>query len=204
MNPPNRKIPGPLMVVLSAPSGAGKTTICRELLKRHSNFKMSISATTRERAKTERQGRDYFFLTKKEFETNLKIKWFVEWAKVYDHYYGTPIISMEKFLAQKKVVLFDVDTKGGRAIKKAYPDAVTIFILPPSLKELKRRLLGRKRDEKREINKRFAQALKEIDIRTKYDYTVINSDLERAVGQVETILEAESLKSFRLKSGIYK
>jgi guanylate kinase len=190
-------IRGPMLVVLSAPSGAGKTTICRELLKRHSNIQMSISATTRPRAQGERQGRDYFFLSKKEFETKIKEGWFVEWARVYDHYYGTPVEQVEKKLAQKKVVLFDIDIQGGQSIKKSYPDAVTIFILPPSVSALKQRLRSRSRDSTVEIDKRLSHALKEIEMRTKYDYTVVNKDIDRAVSQVETILEAESLKTSR-------
>lgn len=184
-----------MLVVISAPSGAGKTTICRELLKRHKNIYMSISATTRPKARTERQGRDYFFLSKEEFETKIKKGWFVEWARVYDHYYGTPVEQVEKRLAQKKVVLFDIDIQGGRSIKKSYPDAVTIFILPPSIPVLKKRLRSRKRDSKVEIDKRLAHALKEIEMRTKYDYTVINKEIDLSVSQVETILEAESLKT---------
>jgi len=192
-----RYIRGPMLVVISAPSGAGKTTICRELLKNHKNFRMSISATTRPKSKSERQGRDYFFLSNRDFETKIKKGWFVEWAKVYDHYYGTPIEQLEKKLAQKKVVLFDIDIQGSQSIKKSYPDAVTIFILPPSIPALKQRLRSRRRDSMVEIDKRLAHALKEIEMRTKYDYTVINKDLNLAVSQVESILEAESLKTSR-------
>jgi guanylate kinase len=195
-----RYIKGPLLVVISAPSGAGKTTICRELVKRHSNIRMSISATTRPRAKGERSGRDYYFMSRQEFETKMKAGWFVEYAKVYGQYYGTPVSRVEKFLNQNRIVLFDIDTQGGRAVKKAYPDAVTIFILPPSIAELKRRLYGRHRDTQSEIDKRLALALKEIKMRTKYDYTVINSVLDQAISRVESILESESLKSWRFKS----
>jgi guanylate kinase len=192
-----RHIKGPMLVVISAPSGAGKTTICRELIRRYSNIKMSISATTRPRAKGERNGRDYFFLSKEEFETNISKNWFVEWAGVYNHFYGTPKSQVDKFLAQNKIVLFDVDIQGGKSITKFYPNAVTIFILPPSISILKKRLLGRRRDSRDEIDKRLAFALKEIKMRTKYDYTVKNAGLEKAVGQVESILEAESLKTWR-------
>jgi guanylate kinase len=192
-----RNIRGPMLVVLSAPSGAGKTTICRELLDRYKNIQMSISATTRPKAKGERQGKDYFFLDEKEFETKIKEGWFVEWARVYDHFYGTPVEQVEKKLVQKKVVLFDIDIQGGQSIKKSYPDAVTIFILPPSISALKQRLKSRKRDSIVEIDKRLTHALKEIEMRTKYDYTVINKNIDLAVSQVETILEAESLKTTR-------
>jgi len=186
-----------MLVVISAPSGAGKTTICRGLLKRHDNIRMSISATTRPKAKGEREGRDYFFMKNEEFETKLEQGWFVEWARVYGHYYGTPVEQVEKYLAQKKVVLFDIDVQGGRAIKKSYPDAAAIFILPPSLNELKRRLKLRKRDSREEMDKRLALALKEIEMRTKYDYTVVNADVDTTVSQIESILEAESLKTSR-------
>ncbi len=201
--PDNKKryIKGPLLVVISAPSGAGKTTICRELVQHHSNIRLSISATTRPRAKGERSGRDYYFMSREEFETKIKAGWFVEYAKVYGQYYGTPAPRVEKYLNQNRIVLFDIDTQGGRAIKKTYPDAVMIFILPPSIAELKRRLHGRHRDVKSEIDKRLALALKEIKMRTKYDYTVINSKLDQALSQVESILESESLKSWRFKSG---
>jgi guanylate kinase len=186
-----------MLVVISAPSGAGKTTVCRGLINRHDNIRMSISATTRPKAMGEREGRDYFFMKNEEFETKLEKGWFVEWAKVYDHYYGTPVEQVEKNLAQKKVVLFDIDVQGGRSIKKSYPDAVAIFILPPSLNELKRRLRSRRRDSRQEMDKRLALALKEIEMRTKYDYTVINKEVDTAIEQIESILEAESLKTSR-------
>lgn len=186
-------------MVISAPSGAGKTTICRRLLERHHNIRMSISVTTRPRCKGERNGRDYFFMTQEEFETKIRSGWFVEYAKVYGHYYGTPAKQVERLLARKMIILFDIDVQGGRSIKKVYPDAITVFILPPSLSELKRRLASRHRDTETEMNKRLALALKEIKMRTKYDYTVINSKLDQAVFRVESILEAESLKTRRIK-----
>ncbi len=199
-----RYIKGPMLVVISAPSGAGKTSICRELVSRHANINMSISATTRPRARGERNGRDYYFLDKKDFETKIKEGWFVEYARVFDHYYGTPQMEVDKNISRGNVILFDIDVQGGETIMGTYPDAVTIFIMPPSMDELKHRLKLRKRDTQEEINKRLGHALREIEYRTKYDYTVVNKDLEQAISRMESILEAESLRSGRFKAKEFK
>jgi guanylate kinase len=185
------------LVVLSSPSGGGKTTICRKILKKHKDYLYSISATTRKKRKNEKEGKDYFFLSENRFNQIKKKRGFVEWAKVHDEYYGT----LKKFVDQAekegKVALFVLDVQGGMAIKKKYPESVLIFLLPPSLGELKSRLIGRGTDNVDDVEKRLETALKEIKFWSKYDYVVINKYLEETVKLVEKIIEAERHKSFR-------
>jgi guanylate kinase len=185
------------LVVLSSPSGGGKTTICRKILKKHKDYLYSVSATTRKKRKDEKEGKDYFFLSENRFNQIKKKRGFVEWAKVHGEYYGT----LKKFVDQAekegKVALFVLDVQGGMAIKKKYPESVLIFLLPPSLGELKSRLIGRGTDNTGEVKKRLKAALKEIKFWSKYDYVVINKNLEETVKLVEKIIEAERHKSFR-------
>ena len=186
------------LVVLSSPSGGGKTTICRKILKKHKDYLYSVSATTRTKRKNEKEGKDYFFLSENQFNRVRKKKELVEWAKVHGEYYAT----LKKFVDQTeregKTALFVLDVQGGMAIKKKYPESVLIFLLPPSLEELKRRLIQRGTDNTGEIKKRLKTALKEIKFWSKYDYVVINKNLEETVKVVEKIVEAERHKSFRL------
>ncbi len=185
------------LVVLSSPSGGGKTTICRKILKKHKDYLYSVSATTRTKRKNEKEGKDYFFLSENQFNQVRKKKELVEWAKVHGEYYAT----LKKFVDQTeregKTALFVLDVQGGMAIKKKYPESVLIFLLPPSLEELKRRLIQRGTDNTGEIKKRLKAALKEIKFWSKYDYVVINKSLEETVKVVEKIVEAERHKSFR-------
>jgi guanylate kinase len=185
------------LVVLSSPSGAGKTTICQEILKKHKDYIYSISATTREKRKGEVHGRHYFFLSEEEFKRKIIKGEFVEWAWVFGQRYGT----MKKFVIrakkERKVALFVPDVQGGTAIKRKYPDSVLIFILPPSLKELKRRLVHRGTEGKVELKRRLSTALKEIKFWSKYDYVVINEDINQTVKSVEDIIKSERLKSTR-------
>ena len=185
------------IVVLSSPSGGGKTTICRKILKRHKDYLYSISATSRKKRKNEREGRDYFFLPESQFKQMIKRRGFVEWAKVHGEYYGT----LKKFVDQAekegRVALFVLDVQGGMAIKRKYPESVLIFLLPPSLQELKRRLIGRGTDNMDEVKKRLKTALKEIKFWSKYDYVVINNELGETARLVEEIIEAERQRSFR-------
>lgn len=184
-------------MVLSSPSGAGKTTICQEILKKHKDYIYSISATTREKRKGEVHGRHYFFLSEEEFKRKIIKGEFVEWAWVFGQRYGT----MKKFVIrakkERKVALFVPDVQGGTAIKRKYPDSVLIFILPPSLKELKRRLVHRGTEGKVELKRRLSTALKEIKFWSKYDYVVINEDINQTVKSVEDIIKSERLKSTR-------
>jgi guanylate kinase len=185
------------LVVLSSPSGGGKTTICRKILRKHKDYLYSISATTRKKRKNEKEGKDYFFLSESQFDQLRKKRGFVEWAKVHGEYYGT----LKKFVDQAekkgKFALFVLDVQGGMAIKKKYPESVLIFLLPPSLLELKKRLIMRGTDSTDEVEKRLKIALKEIRFWSKYDYVVINKNLEETVKSVEKIIEAERWKSFR-------
>ncbi len=190
----------PLLVVLSAPSGAGKSTIVDLLVKGNRHYCKSISATTRSSRRGERRGRDYFFLTETEFRNKARQGEFIEMAKVFREYYGTPkdyVLSAE---AKGKTVLFDIDVQGGMSVKKWRRDAVLIFIVPPSLKELQRRLRDRKTETKEAQKLRLARALKEIGYWTKYDYVVCNDNLEQCVSLVESIIEAESQRSSRIET----
>jgi guanylate kinase len=183
------------LVVLSSPSGGGKTTVCQRILKKHKDYIYSVSATTREKRKGEKQGRHYFFLSEEEFKRKIKNEEFVEWAWVHGKRYGT----LKKFVTQaqekEKVALFVLDVQGGMAFKRKYPESVLIFILPPSFEELKRRLTHRGTENKEELKQRLNTALKEIKFWSKYDYVVVNKNLNQTVDTVEKIIEAERLKS---------
>jgi guanylate kinase len=185
------------LVVLSSPSGGGKTTICRKILNKHEDYLYSISATTRKKRKNEKEGKDYFFLSESQFKQIIKNRGFVEWAEVHGEYYGTFKKFVNKAKEKRKTALLVLDVQGGMAIKKKYPESVLIFLLPPSLEELKKRLRQRGTDSIVEIKKRLTIALKEIQFWSKYDYVVINKKLEETVKLVEEIIEAEGHRSSR-------
>ncbi|MFQ6002146.1 MAG: guanylate kinase [Candidatus Zixiibacteriota bacterium] len=185
------------LVVLSSPSGGGKTTICRKILKKHKDYLYSVSATTRKKRMNEKEGRDYFFLSESQFHQIRKNRGFVEWAKVHGEYYGTLKRFVDQAEKEGKVTLFVLDVQGGMAIKKKIPESVLIFLLPPSLEELKRRLIQRGTDDSDEVKRRLKTALKEIKFWSKYDYVVINKNLEETVKSVGKIIDAERHKSLR-------
>lgn len=187
----------PLLVVFSAPSGAGKSTIVRELLKKNRKFCKSISATTRERRKGERNSRDYFFLTDEKFRNKTVKGEFIETARVFKKSYGTPKDYVLQSLKKGKTVLFDIDIQGGKSIKKWRRDAVLIFILPPDMKTLRQRLMKRKSETDKNLELRLSQALKEIELWSKYDYVVCNDKLEETIEIIEKIIRAESQNSIR-------
>lgn len=191
-----------LMYVMSSPSGAGKTTITRALLKENPDVSMSVSATTRPRRAGEVQGQDYFFVSTDEFRTMVENKEMLEHAKVFDHYYGTPRAPVEAALAAGKDVLFDIDWQGTQQLfQLAAEDLVRVFILPPSRQSLEKRLRNRSRDThetEEEIRNRMSKAAGEISHYSEYDYVIINNDIETAVRQAQLILDAERLKRRRL------
>jgi len=192
-DPQNIKRRG-LMLVMSSPSGAGKTTITRALLEKDDDLSMSVSATTREPRPGEVDGKDYFFIDKAKFEDMVAKGEFLEHAKVFDNYYGTPKGPVDDALAAGKDVLFDVDWQGARDLRHAArDDQVSIFILPPSHEELERRLYTRAQDSEEVVKKRMSKAASEMSHWGEYDYIVINVDIEDSVAQVEAILTAERL-----------
>ncbi len=189
----NRK---PFLIVIAAPSGTGKTTLCRQIIKRDKKIKYSVSCTTRPKRKNERNGRDYFFYDKKEFEKMIKEGKLLEYENVYGYYYGTPKKRVENFLKKGYDVIMDLDIKGALNLKRSIPGTVTIFLLPPSLKELKRRLKRRGDDEK-SLEERLKYAKKEIKKAEKFDYIVINDKLEKTVKEILCIIKAERLRKDR-------
>ena len=186
-----------LMLVLSSPSGAGKTTISRELLKKD-DIIMSISYTTRKIRKNEKEGKDYYFTSKERFKKLVNKNFFLEYAKVFDNFYGTPANYVENMLSKGKDILFDIDWQGTQQLKKSKKDdLVTIFILPPSKKELQKRLVKRDLDQNSEINKRMFKASSEISHYNEYEYIILNENLEKSVKDVISILKSERLKRKR-------
>src|SRR6201996_1075155 len=188
-----------LMLVLSSPSGAGKTTLSRMLLASDPGIALSVSATTRAMRPTEVEGKDYFFITPKEFDAWVRQDAFLEHAVVFDNRYGTPKGPVEDALVSGRDVLFDIDWQGTQQMKeRARDDLVSIFILPPSHGELERRLKERAQDSDEVVAARMAKAASEISHWPEYDYVVINYDVERALMQIRSILEAERVRRTRL------
>ena len=186
-----------VMVILSSPSGAGKTTLVN-LLSQKNNFEISISHTTRKPRLNEISNKDYYFVNDNEFKRLIKNQEFLEYAKVFDNFYGTPANYVENMLSKGKDILFDIDWQGTQQLKKSKKDdLVTIFILPPSKKELQKRLVKRDLDQNSEINKRMFKASSEISHYNEYEYIILNENLEKSVKDVISILKSERLKRKR-------
>ena len=181
------------LYVITGPSGAGKGMICRELLKDFNN-EFSVSMTTREPRKGEVHGREYYFVTEEEFLRSVDEDNFLEHAKVYDHYYGTPKDMVTKQLERGHNVILDIDTQGGLQVKKSMPESILIFVLPPSLAVLRERLEGRATDSQEVIEKRLSKAADEIKLIGEYDYYVVNNEREETVSRVKSIMTAEESK----------
>jgi guanylate kinase len=187
------------MLVLSSPSGAGKTTLARRLLEAEPGVEMSISCTTRKQRNGEVEGRDYHFIDRETFAGMRDRGEFLEWAVVFDNYYGTPRKPVEELLAAGRDVLFDVDWQGAQSLRDDSPDdVVTVFILPPSGKALEQRLTERAQDAPDVVAARMRGASNEIQHWGEYDYVVINHDIDQALAAVRAILAAERLRCTRL------
>ncbi len=187
-----------LMLVLSSPSGAGKTTLSRKLLDEDNNVMLSVSVTTRKMRPGEKNGRDYDFIDRKQFDAMVDRDELLEWAEVFDNYYGTPKKPVIDALAAGRDVLFDIDWQGTQQLReRARTDLVSVFVLPPSIPELERRLRARAQDDYETIHRRMAKAADEMSHWAEYDYVVINRDLQQAFADVVAILAAERLKRER-------
>lgn len=189
-------MPKGFLVILSAPSGTGKSTICRKLLQRRKDLRYSISCTTRDPRPGEKDGRHYFFLGKEDFKRRIQRNDFLEWAIVHDHYYGTPRSYIDETIKDGLSVLLAIDIQGAAAIRRKMPGSVLIFLMPPSIEALKERLAMRK-DASDSVARRLASSRTELAAAKSYDYLVINDELERAVDHISSILTAESLKVSR-------
>ncbi len=187
-----------LMLVISSPSGAGKTTLARKLMGEFDDVALSVSVTTREPRPGEVDGKDYHFRKQEQFTEMIEGRGFLEWAKVFDHYYGTPRADTEDKLANGKDVLFDVDWQGADALHDQVPnDCVSVFVLPPSIEALEARLSARPGSTPEIVARRMADAKAEIRHWRRYDYCVINDDLEVAYSQLRRILLVERTKRLR-------
>jgi guanylate kinase len=178
-------------VVVSAPSGAGKTSLCRAVVERDPQCLYSVSVTSRQRLISEADGRDYTFVTRQAFEEGIRQHRFVEWTEYRGSYYGTPREFLERAFKDGRTVLLDLDVIGARTMKAAYPGCVTVYVLAPSLKELEKRLRGRGRDSEEEIGGRLNDASAEMNHIQEYDYTFVNEDFQASVQRLHSIIDAE-------------
>ena len=185
------------IIIISSPSGAGKTTICKELLKISKDINLSISYTTRQKRVNEKDGKDYYFVTNKEFNNLKKNHFFIETAKVFNHYYGSPYKNIINSFKKNKSILFDIDWQGANKLRKKYSreDIIDFFILPPNKKELRKRLNKRGRDNKKEIQMRLSLALSEISHHNDYKYVLINDKLNETISNIINIIKYNQLKS---------
>lgn len=187
-----------LMFVMSSPSGAGKTTLTRLLVQKEDNIELSISVTTRPRRPSEVDGVHYHFVTREQFEKMRDAGELLEWAEVHGNYYGTPAKPVERALARGRDVLFDIDYQGTQQLyKRAASDVVSIFILPPSIAEMKKRIRRRATEDHETVKKRLETAKHELPRWVEYDYVIINDDLDQAFADIHSILQAERMKRAR-------
>ena len=191
-----------LIIVISAPSGSGKTTLCKRLVAKVPNLRRSISVTTRNPRRGEINGRDYFFITQEDFVARKRNNEFIEWAEVFDEYYGTPRSFVEEVIGAGEDVLLSIDVQGAMQVKESYPDAVFIFILPPSISALEERLMKRKTDDSDEILKRLQLAREEMKRIENYDYVIVNRSLKASLRELHSIITAEKRKVERSKDEI--
>jgi len=188
-----------IIFILSAPSGAGKTTLYNGVRVIYPEVKLSVSCTTRGRRPGELNGRDYRFLSPRRFQAMKRRGEFAEWAEVHGYLYGTPRKPLDRAVRAGHDILLDIDVQGARKIKRAYPGAVSIFVLPPSLRELERRLGARATDDREMIRRRLANARGEIREAIDYDYTIVNRRVEEAVRTLSAIVAAERARTSRVK-----
>ena len=187
-----------LKLVVSSPSGAGKTSLCRRLIVDHPYLELSVSWTTRAPRRGEQDGREYHFVTREQFDAEIERKGFLEWADVHDHRYGSPLPPVEAALGRGHDILFDIDWQGAaRIARKAPDDVVRVFILPPSLGELRRRLEARAQDHPEVIERRIARAKSEIGHWREYDYVMVNDDFDRTYAELAHVYHAERQRQFR-------
>lgn len=189
----------PFLIILSSPSGAGKSTLCSMIVKNDPLIKLSISATTRPKREKEIHGQDYHFVSKEEFEQMKANDDFLEDAKVFDNYYGTPKSLVDQSLANGHCVVFDIDWQGARKIKEKYKaeEVVSIFILPPSLQELERRLKARAQDPEEIMKKRMNEAKSEISHYDEYDFILVNDDLNNTYQKIKSIIETKRISRYK-------
>lgn len=193
-----------LLLVVSGPSGAGKGTICKEFLNNNEDVKLSVSATTRNPRDGEVDGVNYFFVSKDKFKSMIVNNELLEHAQIYDNFYGTPKAAILENLENGHDVVLEIEMQGARQIKEVYPEGVFIFILPPSLDELKNRIVGRGTETEEQINKRFSCAMDEICQIENYDYFIVNKDVKNSAQELEHIISAEKNKVYRYKDNIIK
>ena len=186
------------LIVVSGPSGTGKGTICGKLLQQNKGIAYSVSATTRAPREGEQDGVNYYFLRKEEFERMIAEGELLEWAEVYGNYYGTPLKKIRERLAEGQDVLLEIDTQGALNVKSKMPEAVLIFIMPPSLEELEKRLRGRGTDAEEAILRRLSEAAHEIGLAREYNYVVENDEVAKALAKVEAVIAAEHCRAERV------
>ena len=184
-----------ILVVVSGFSGAGKGTLMKELLKRYDNYALSISATTRTPREGETDGKEYFFVTKEQFEKMRDERKLIEYAQYVNNYYGTPKEYVEQKMAEGKDVILEIEIQGALKVKKRFPDALLLFVTPPSAEELRRRLVGRGTETMEVINARLARAAEEASGMEAYDYLLINDDLDRCVEEMHQLIQLQHRKT---------